>query len=253
MLTIAKPDFAPVLNTSEINVWQENTGDRELVYQNVVSSRSFGFLATARSWNKSDRQSGMVGMPSPGPNFLQQINEGIPMKNILLVSILIFGSSIGLAQTEQKTVALIDSNLKLEELESLPEGLSVSHTPDPVFYTSFIPSLSGVQWKHSTTVSSLVGPVTILEFGYFVARKGRWEFPYGVEVPYTYNSSDFAKKYDCPGSELQLGESYTDTKNRSVIDCVPEQLVKWYFIGLDAKGNRVKGEASVKLVTELAE
>jgi hypothetical protein len=96
-----------------------------------------------------------------------------------------------------------------------------------------------------------VGPVTIIEFGYFVERNGQWEFPYGAEVPYTYTSSDFAKRYDCPSSELQPGESYTDAWNRSVIDCVPEQIVKWYFIGLDDKGNRVKGEANVKLLAEV--
>ncbi len=128
----------------------------------------------------------------------------------------------------------------------------VTHSPDPVLATLCTPSLSGVQWKHSTTVSSIVGPVKIIEFGYFVERNGRWEVPYGVEVPYAYTSSDFAKKYDCPGSELRPGESYSDVSNRSVIDCVPEQLVRWYFIGLDAKGNRVKGEADVKLLAERA-
>ncbi len=176
------------------------------------------------------------------------------MKYILLISILIFCNSTGPAQAEQKTEALFEANLKLNELASLPEGLTVTHTPDPVLYILHTPSLSGVQWKHSTTVSSTSteGTVTILEFGYFVERNGQWEFPYGVEVPYTYTSENFAKRYDCPNSELQPDKSYTDAWNQSVIDCVPEQMVKWYFIGLDAKGNRVKGEASVKLLTELA-
>jgi len=174
------------------------------------------------------------------------------MKHILLVSILIFCSSAGLAQAEQKTVAPVEPSLKVNELALLPEGLAVTHTPDPVLATLFSPSLSGVQWKHRTTVYSIVGPVTIIEFGYFVERNGQWEWPYGVEVPYTYTSSDFAKRYGCPSSELQPGVSYSDAWNRSVIDCVPEQVVKWYFIGRDAKGNRVKGEANVKLLAERA-
>jgi hypothetical protein len=174
------------------------------------------------------------------------------MKHFLLVSILIFYSSAGLAQAEQKTVAPFEPTLKVNELASLPEGLAVTHTPDPVLATLYTPSLSGVQWKHSTTVSSIVGPVTIIEFGYFVERNGQWEFPYGTEVPYTYTSSDFAKMYDCPSSELKPGESYTDALSRSVMDCVPEQLARWYFIGVDAKGNRVKGEADVKLMAERA-
>ncbi len=76
------------------------------------------------------------------------------MKYILLISILIFCNSTGPAQAEQKTEALFEANLKLNELASLPEGLTVTHTPDPVLYILHTPSLSGVQWKHSTTVSS---------------------------------------------------------------------------------------------------
>jgi len=185
-------------------------------------------------------------------NFTSAKNEANLMKHILLVSILIFCGSAGPAQAEQKTVAPFEPNLKVNELASLPEGLSVTHTPDPVLATLHSPSLSGVQWKHNTTVSSMVGSVTIIEFGYFVERNGQWELPYGTEVPYAYTSSDFAKKYDCPGSELKPGESYTDAWSRSVMDCVPEQLARWYFIGVDAKGNRVKGEANVKLLAERA-
>lgn len=94
----------------------------------------------------------------------------------------------------------------------------------------------------------MAGLVTIIEFGYFVERNGQWELSCGDEVPCTYTSSDFAERYDSPRSELQPGEAYTDTRNRSVIDCVPEQMVKWYFIGMDAEGNRVKGEANVRRI-----
>ncbi len=173
------------------------------------------------------------------------------MKYILLVSTLIFCTAAGLAQAEQETAVAFEVSEKLRELASLTEGLSVSHAPDPVRYTSHIPSLSGVNWQYSTTVSSVAGPVTIIEFGYFVERNGQWGLSYGLEVPYTYTSSDFAERYGCPNSELQPGGSYTDAQNRSVIDCVPEQMVKWYFIGLNANGDRVKGESNVKLLTEL--
>ena len=179
------------------------------------------------------------------------VNEANLMKHILLVSILIFCVAAGSAQAEQETAAPFEVSEKLRELASLTEGLSVSHTPDPVRYISYTPSLSGIQWQHGTTVSSIVGPVTIVEFGYFVERNGQWELPYGVEVPYTYNSSDFAERFDCPNAKLQPGGSYTDPLNRSVIDCVPEQVVRWYFIGLDAEGSRVKGESNVKLLAEL--
>lgn len=174
------------------------------------------------------------------------------MKHILLVSILVFCTFAGSAQADLKEGALAESKLKVKELASLPEGLTISHTPDPVFHIAHTPSISGVQWEHRTTVSSTVGPVTILEFGCFVERNGKWEYPHETVTPYTYSSSDFATMYDCPSSKLQPGKTYTDAKNLSVIDCVPEQMVKWYFIGQDANGQRVKGEATVKLISEFA-
>ena len=142
------------------------------------------------------------------------------MKHILLVSILVLSGSAGASWAELESAAPFEPSLKLKELASLPEGLAVT--------------------------------VKMVEFGYFVERNGQWEWPYGVEVPYTYTASDFEEMYDCPSSELKPGETYTDARNRSVIDCVPEQAVKWYFIGLDAQDNRVKGEAEVKLLAERA-
>ena len=64
---------------------------------------------------------------SLSPNF-STINGGIPMKNILLVSILVFCSFIGPAQADERSDALIESNLKVKELASIPVGLSVTLT-----------------------------------------------------------------------------------------------------------------------------
>ncbi len=36
-------------------------------------------------------------------------------------------------------------------------------------------------------------------------------------------------------------------------DNMPEQTGKWYFIGVDSKGNRVKGEANIQLVGDMTE
>ncbi len=171
------------------------------------------------------------------------------MKYILLVSILSLCSFAGVTKAEQNVSGPLESDLKFIELESLPQGLAVAHTPDPVLATFFGPS--GSQWTHSTTVSSTVGPVTIIEFGCFYEEGGQWTFGTGTKAPYT--ASDFAEWYGCPGAELQPGESYTDVSNRSLGNCLPEQVAKWYFIGLDSKGNRVKGESSVTLLLELDE
>ena len=173
------------------------------------------------------------------------------MKHIALVSILILVASAGLALADQAIAESTDSSEKLKELESMPVGIAVSHTPALVRYILNPSNVSGVEWQFSTTVSALAGPVTIIEFGYFVERNEQWELNYENELPLSFSASDFASAFDCPNAVMVPGKSYTNPKNQSAIDCVPEQLVKWYFIGIDADGGRVKGEAGAKLITEL--
>ncbi|MBK8167828.1 MAG: hypothetical protein IPK64_17930 [bacterium] len=173
------------------------------------------------------------------------------MKHFILASTLILIASAGLALADQETAESTDASEKLRELESMPVGIAVSHTPSPVRYTLNPSNVSGVEWQFSTTVSAVGGPVTIVEYGYFVERNEQWDFNYENELPLSSSSSDFASEFDCPNALMIPGSSYTHPENRSAIDCIPEQLVKWYFIGIDADGNRVKGEAGVKLITEL--
>jgi hypothetical protein len=168
------------------------------------------------------------------------------MKFMLLVSILGVCGLAGLALAESDVARPSAADLKLSELASLPEGLVVVHNPDAVMETLSGPG--GSQWTHSTTVSSTVGPVTIVEFGCLYEDRGRWHYGTGKEVPFT--ADEFAKWYGCPGAELRPGESYTDVLNRTLRIGTREQVTKWYFIGLDSKGNRVKGEAGVTLLTE---
>lgn len=175
------------------------------------------------------------------------------MKYLLLAFVLINTSFAGLVNAQQRPEAPFELSGKLAELNSLPVGLVVSHNPEPVHATLYSPSLSGVQWKHNTTVTATESPVSLIEYGYFVKRNGQWEFSYGTQVPLSYDSKDFAIMFACPDAKLKPGESYTNLENRSVIDCVPEQMVKWFFIGLDDKGNRVKGEATLNLLAEVIE
>lgn len=173
------------------------------------------------------------------------------MKLFVLASTLILIASAGLALADQEIAESTDASEKLRELESMPVGIAVSHTPSPVRYTLNPSNVSGVEWQFSTTVSAVGRPVTIVEYGYFVERNEQWDFNYENELPLSFSSSDFASEFHCPNALIVPGSSYTNPENRSAIDCIPEQLVKWYFIGIDADGNRVKGEAGVKLITEL--
>ena len=96
-----------------------------------------------------------------------------------------------------------------------------------------------------------MGPVTIVEYGFFLERNGRWTDETGIRSKYTAN--DFEMYFGSPDAKLLPGNSYTNEWNRSNSDNIPEQVGKWYFIGLDSKGNRVKGEANIKLVGNMSE
>ena len=140
------------------------------------------------------------------------------------------------------------SDITLAELASLPEGLIVSHTPEEVEATFFGPT--GSHYSHQTTVSSTVGPVTIVEYGYLVERDGRWTNAIGIGIQDKYSAKDFAELFNCPDAKLDTGRAYTNEWNESVINNFPEQVGKWYFIGIDAQGHRVKGEANIKLISD---
>jgi hypothetical protein len=169
------------------------------------------------------------------------------MKYILHVLILGICSFASVTQAGQEVLGPHESEVKLAELASLPEGLTVTHTPESVANSFSGPS--GVQWAHSTTVSSTVGPVTIIEYGFLLDRDGRWTDD--TRIRSKYSANEFAENFGSPGAKLLPGKTYTNEWNRSMSDNRPEQIGKWYFIGVDSNGNRVKGEANLKLVGDM--
>lgn len=136
----------------------------------------------------------------------------------------------------------LDSEFKLGELAGIPDGLVVTHAPDTVEPTFTGPG--GKEWLHRTAVTSEVGPVTIVQYGYFLQNDGHWYLAYGEEG---FSGEDFAKRFGCPDATMRAGTTYTNEFTRSTPDRGPEQTARWYFIGVDAEGNRVKGEATVTL------
>lgn len=162
------------------------------------------------------------------------------MKYLITMSVLLIGFT---AAAAPEVFGPRDVDMTLGEISGLPEGLTVTHTPEAVE-----PSFSGPggsEWYHRTTVTSTVGPVTIVEYGYFVEREGHWYRAYGLDGGYT--GEDFAKRFGCPDAKIQAGKTYTNEFTRSTMDRGPEQAAVWYFIGVDAEGNKVKGEATVTL------
>jgi hypothetical protein len=169
----------------------------------------------------------------------------ILLSTVILGVVCLAGTSFISVDTMAETHGPHTYEINLSDLDLLPIGLSVSHSPEEVKPSLFGPT--GSQYTHQTSVASTVGPVTIVEYGYLVERDGHWTHAQGMEEK--FSAAEFAKFFNCPEARLEAGRTYTDEWNSSVINNRPEQLGKWYFIGVDAQGNRVKGEADIKLIS----
>lgn len=138
-----------------------------------------------------------------------------------------------------------------EELDKLPEGLKVVHEPKTAMAT-----LTGKSerrgkytWWYKTTLSAIDSDVTIIEFGGFTWDGGKWVAGSLTGKPYT--AKDFAEWYSCPMAVLKSGKTYSDPTNWSSDAELRSSKNRWYFIGIDAKGKRVKGEAVIELKAEI--
>jgi hypothetical protein len=86
----------------------------------------------------------------------------------------------------------------IEELDKLPVGLKVVHEPQAALAT-----LTGKSdrrgkytWWHKTTVTATDSDVTIIEFGGFTWRNGKWIAGSFTGKPFA--ATDFAEWYSCP-------------------------------------------------------
>jgi hypothetical protein len=145
-------------------------------------------------------------------------------------------------------LATAPNTVKSLELSRLPIGLKIIHTPVRVKAVQEGDSGLRYTWTYKTTVRTLKKPVRIVEFGALVWREGRWQLKNFSGKPFT--SKNFAEWYDCPGALLKPGRSYSDPHNWSGNNLLVTTTTRWYYIGRDSSGKRVKGEA---LITELGE
>lgn len=140
-------------------------------------------------------------------------------------------------------------NVKAQELETLPVGLEVRHTPNPVKAMKEGPSKRSFTWVYETEIRSSGGSVKIEEFGSLYRHGDAWVFSTTTGKPFT--AEDFAEWYSCPEGLIRPNQKCTDPSNWSGNDDLSAQIVKWYYIGTDEKGRRVKGEAIVEELPEL--
>ncbi len=140
---------------------------------------------------------------------------------------------------------------ELSDLDSLPIGLEVVHTPNSVLAQKGGGSGYDYTWTFQTTVRSTGAPVTIQEFGALMDENGKWVLGNFTKKFFTQN--DFAEWYSCPEGVVTSGNEFSDPSNWGGADCLRPGKTKWFFVGIDDKGNRVKGEAVVEQLAKLVE
>ena len=144
------------------------------------------------------------------------------------------------------------SKKKLDELAAIPEGLRVTHRPNPVAARPGGRSGAKYTWLHSTAVESVGPEATITEFGAFTWDwiKNRWVF--GTIYGRPFNADEFAEWYNCPGAKL--GENFVaiDRTNYSGGDALTRSRTLWYFVAETVHGGSIKGDAVVEYLPRLA-
>ena len=133
-----------------------------------------------------------------------------------------------------------ERDAKFLEVDSLPEGIVVVHSPGRGVATEGGRSGFEYTWQFATTVkSSTAKRVRIVEFGAFSRVGDQWKFANFTGKP--FSGDDFSEWYGAPGAMLQPGQSYTDPQNWFGGNALKESESLWYFIGLEEDGRRVKG------------
>ncbi len=138
------------------------------------------------------------------------------------------------------------------ELEALPVGLEVVHTPARVENPRQGDKRSGwaYQWVFGTEVRAIERPLTIAQFGILAWDGENWILPpdqtkYNAGI---LGQAEFTEWYECPTGRIEPGKPAVDPKNWAGSHTRSSFKQKWFFIGVDSKGQRYKGEAVVELV-----
>ena len=171
------------------------------------------------------------------------------MKKYLAILVLPVALCCGCGSQSTKAEKLLP--FELSDLDSLPTGLEVVHEPVAVLAKKGGVSGFGYTWTFKTTVRSTGAPVSIQEFGSLMDENGRWVLGNVTKKFFTQN--DFAEWYSCPEGLVTSGNEFSDPSNWVGNNCLRPGQVKWFYVGIDDKGKRVKGEAVVEQLAELIE
>ncbi len=137
--------------------------------------------------------------------------------------------------------------------ESLPVGIEVVHTPNPVRDPEE-PSKGGwpFRWTFRTEVRAIDRPLTVKWLLILGWDGNRWVLDRRQKK---FNSGEgdervFAEWYECPGARIAPGSPAVDPSNWAGSYSREPFKQKWVMIGEDATGKRFKGEGIVELLPE---
>lgn len=141
-----------------------------------------------------------------------------------------------------------------EILRNIPTGIEVSHSKKNVYaiQNKKDPEKYGkYKWHFETTVSSINDDLTIIEFGAYLWDGNEWVSRSIYNRP--FNQNEFSKWYSCENALIKKGHSFTDFNNWTKGDSLDGEKKRtlWYFIGVNADGEKYKGTAEVLTIGEL--
>ncbi len=132
-----------------------------------------------------------------------------------------------------------------EKIRDLPDGIKVTHHPNPV-YASLDENEPDIYfWKHDTQVSTLVGELQVVEFGAYLLGKEGW-FLRASMTPRQFKNWFEAKK-----ARLQPEQIYVFEKNWRRDTRLYGGTALWYVIAEDRQGKKFRGYSIIETVGEL--
>ena len=162
--------------------------------------------------------------------------------SIILSLILSFGSSNHSEYSLPDKLAKIPTGIEVTHSKTIV--YAISNEKDPEKYGQY-------KWHYETTVTPTNEDLTITEFGAYLWDGKEWVFRSIYGRP--FNSEEFSKWYSCDSAHIKKGKSSTDHNNWSKADQLNGQKIRtlWYFIGINANGQKFKGTAEVTTIGEL--
>jgi hypothetical protein len=143
----------------------------------------------------------------------------------------------------------------IAELERLPVGIRVTHSPETVKAVKKLP-IDGRRlnytWVYRTEVTAMDKDLKIIQFGAFLWDGTKWQLG-ETNTGTPFGEKEFVNWYGCENSFLKKGQSASDPMNFHTAVSLDAGKYRWFFVGVDAAGKRFAGDAVVEFVAELGD